>query len=211
MGSEFTSGLIGAIIGGLFTLWGTVIDGRRQERNYENDSKEKRRNVLIGVKTEIITILEVYQSRIAKHLDEYDGSGPFNLIFPITQNNFSFYESNAFYLTTVKEETLRSVVAFYSSARSLVDSFKYNNQIIENIIKKNALYNETKLDAHLSDLEDTLAIATDYGNGLKFIHNEAMEKVEVCLSSINVELVELNSLEKTTLFGRIFKVLSFRK
>lgn len=103
--ASLLSGLIGAIIDGLFTLWGTVIDGRRQERNSGNDSKEKRRNVLIGVKTEIITILEVYQSRIAKNLGEYNGRGPFNLIFPITQNNFSFYETNAFYLTSVKEET----------------------------------------------------------------------------------------------------------
>lgn len=43
MNNEMISGLIGAIVGGLFTLWGTLIEGKRQERNNEADSKKKRK------------------------------------------------------------------------------------------------------------------------------------------------------------------------
>lgn len=210
MGSELVSGLVGAVIGGLFTLWGTIIDGSRQERNSETESKEKRRNVLVGVKTEIITLLEVYQARVARHMEEYDGNGPLNLILPITQNNFSFYESNAFYLSSVKEDTLKSIVSFYSSARSLVDSFKYNNQIIESLIKKNTIYNETKIAAHLSDLQDVIHMATEYGIGLKSIHDEAMSRLEACLVLINSEISELNHSDKPTFFSDFCRLLSLR-
>lgn len=48
MGSELISGLVGALIGGLFTLWGTLIDGRRQDRASVNEAKDKQKSVLIG-------------------------------------------------------------------------------------------------------------------------------------------------------------------
>lgn len=211
MNNEMISGLIGAIVGGLFTLWGTLIEGRRQERNNEADSKEKKRNVLIGVKTEITTLLELYQSRMMNYMEQYNGDGPFELIFPITQNNFSFYESNAFYLTSTNEVTLKVTVAFYSSARSLVDSFKYNNLIIEDLIKKNTLYHESQLEIHLLDLQNKIAMATDYGKGLKAIHSETMIKLHVCISKINEEISELESKPSRTIGYKISRILAFRR
>ncbi|SFN14073.1 hypothetical protein SAMN05428971_0222 [Candidatus Pantoea varia] len=211
MNNEMISGLIGAIVGGLFTLWGTLIEGKRQERNNEADSKEKKKNVLIGVKTEITTLLELYQSRMMNHMGEYNGDAPFNLIFPITQNNFSFYESNAFYLSSTNEITLKAIVAFYSSARSLVDSFKYNNLIIEDLIKKNTLYHESQLEIHLQDLRDTIAMATDYGKGLKSIHSDTMIKLDVCICKINEEILELESKPLRTLGYKVSRILAFRR
>ena len=211
MNNEMLSGLIGAIVGGLFTLWGTLIDGKRQERTNEAESKEKKKNVLIGVKTEITTLLEVYQSRMMDNMEAYNGEGPFDLIFPITQNNFSFYESNAFYLSSTKEVTLKATVAFYSSARSLVDSFKYNNVIIEELIRKNALYHETQLEIHLHDLQNTIAMATDYGKGLKSIHSETMKNLDICLCKINEEIAELERRPSRTLGHKISRILAFRR
>ncbi|HDQ5283632.1 TPA: hypothetical protein QA377_002048, partial [Raoultella ornithinolytica] len=77
MSSELASGLLGALIGGLFTLWGTLIDGRRQERASENDAKYKQKSVLIGIKAEIETLLEIYKARIYDSLEEYEGGKPF--------------------------------------------------------------------------------------------------------------------------------------
>lgn len=48
MDTELISGLVGAVIGGLFTLWGTMIEGRRQQRESDEQAKLSKLNVLIG-------------------------------------------------------------------------------------------------------------------------------------------------------------------
>ncbi|HEI8290721.1 TPA: hypothetical protein SLE00_000306 [Citrobacter koseri] len=211
MGSELISGLFGALIGGLFTLWGTLIDGRRQERASDNEAKEKKKSVLIGIKAEVETILELYKARICDSLERYEGGKPFDSIFPLTQNYFSFYESNSFALTSVNEETMKSIVVCYGSARSLVDTFRMNNQVLEDLSKLQTIYHETQKDIHRFNLEQTYHIATMYGEGLKQIHNEVMLRISLCLDSINANLAELEKPEQLTKLRKVLRALALIK
>lgn len=211
MSSELASGLIGALIGGLFTLWGTLIDGRRQERALDHEAKDKQKSVLVGIKAEIETLLELYKKRIYDSLEEYEGGKPFENIFPLTQNYFSFYESNSFALTSINENTMKSIVICYGSARSLVDTFRMNNQILEDLSKLQTIYHDTQKDIHRSNFEQTFHIATKYGEGLKQIHSEVMSRITLCLESIDDNLADLEKTEQLTKLRKILKTLAFIK
>lgn len=211
MSSELASGLLGALIGGLFTLWGTLIDGRRQERASENDAKYKQKSVLIGIKAEIETLLEIYKARIYESLEEYEGGKPFENIFPLTQSYFSFYENNSFALTSINEGTMKSIVICYGSARSLVDTFKMNNQVLEDLSRFQTIYHDTQKEIHRFNLEQTYHIATMYGEGLKQIHSEVMLRITLCLESISNNLVELEKPEQLTYMRKILRILALVK
>lgn len=211
MSSELASGLIGALIGGFFTLWGTLIDGRRQERASDNEAKDKQKSVLIGIKAEIETLLELYKARIYDSLEGYEGGKPFDTIFPLTQNYFSFYESNSFALTSINEKTMKSIVICYGSARSLVDTFKMNNQVLDELSKLQTIYHDTQKDIHRFNLEQSYHIATMYGEGLKEIHCEVMLRITNCLESIDENLTELEKPEQLTKLRKIFMTLAFVK
>ncbi|EPG3109397.1 hypothetical protein NER38_002285 [Klebsiella aerogenes] len=193
--TEFWSGLGGAVVGGGFTLWGTIIEGRRQERQNATNAKEERLNVLIGIKAELECLFTIYNARMAEHMSSYDGNSPFLFQFPVTQNYFTFYESNSLALSKVSESTLNEIVALYASSRSLVDSFRGNNVMIEKLIQARRIYESTGLDQHREQFNTDYNIATDYGVGLKDIHLQTMKKYQTCLASIALEVETLKSIK----------------
>lgn len=192
MGSELASGLLGALVGGLFTLWGTLIEGRRQKRALEEEARSKQRSVLIGIRTEIITLIDLYKSRMSDSIDNYDGREPFSNIFPLSQNYFSFYDTNSLALASINEEALKSIVMFYGSAKGLVDTYKMNNDVVDELSKLQTIFHETTMDIHKFNWEETYRIAIDYGNSLKDIHNEVMSRVKICLENIEREILILS-------------------
>ncbi|MEG2266486.1 hypothetical protein [Citrobacter gillenii] len=191
MWSELLSGLIGAFVGGFFTLCGTIIEGRRQKGILNNELVEKQRGALVGIKTEIVILMDLYKSRMSQEIDDYDGVSPFGCVFPLSQNYFSFYESNSMILTSLEECTMKSIVSFYGSARSLVDTYKMNNEAINDLFRLQTIYYETNLEIHKFNWENSHRIATEYGSELKKIHNEVMVRVEDCLIKIDQEIISM--------------------
>lgn len=191
--TEFWSGLGGAVAGGLFTLGGTLIEGRRQVRQNTANAKEERINVLIGIKAELECLFSIYNSRMLEHMRAYKGDSPFLLQFPITQNYFTFYEANSLALSKVDEKSLNEIVSMYATCRSLVDSFRGNNQLIEKLIQSKRLYDSTGLAHHSEQFNIDCSIATEYGAGLKEIHLQTMGKYQTCLVAINSEVKSLRT------------------
>ncbi|BEN01845.1 hypothetical protein SMETH2_19760 [Serratia marcescens] len=196
MDSNLISGLLGAVIGGLFTLWGTLIEGRRQNKSQELAALEKRKHVLVGVRSEITTLLEIYRDRVYDKIEAHQDGNVFNIIFPITQNNFIFYEQNALALSCVSEATLRETVRFYGSAKSLVDSYKMNNDALRQIEEVATIAADSKNDVHRIRYEALYQMCIEVGKGLKEIHTETMKRYATCLSLIEDELREIAAKEK---------------
>lgn len=188
MDSNLISGLVGAVIGGLFTLGGTIIEGRRQKKHQEAAALEKRTHVLVGIKAEITILLEIYKGRIYNNIEAYKGGRPFDMIFPITQNNFIFYEQNALVLSCVSEDTLREIVRFYSSAKSLVDSYKMNNDTLRQIEQAATITADSSSEVHKARFSALYQMGIEVGEGLKSIHTETMVRYDTCLKLIEDEL-----------------------
>lgn len=106
---------------------------------------------------------------------------------------------------------MKSIVICYGSARSLVDTFKMNNQVLEDLSRFQTIYHDTQKEIHRFNLEQTYHIATMYGEGLKQIHSEVMLRITLCLESISNNLVELEKPEQLTYMRKILRILALVK
>ncbi|HDS8702950.1 TPA: hypothetical protein QHV15_005243, partial [Klebsiella pneumoniae subsp. pneumoniae] len=67
--TAFTTALIGAVIGGRYTLKGVEKEAEINKKASERDSLELKLSVLKGIKGEITTLLSLYDVRMKEHID----------------------------------------------------------------------------------------------------------------------------------------------
>lgn len=190
--TEFWSGLIGAVVGGLFTLWGTLIEGRREHKNKHEEQLAKKLNILKGIKAEIDLVSDLYNQRMESHIANYRPGQVLDVYFLITQNNFVFYESNAEFISELDEKVLKDVVKFYITAKILIDTFITNNTNI-NEIKNIALKiaEEPNNQSYKGLLNAYTSIASQYAPMIIQIHNETMTCKDQVITSIIQEISKL--------------------
>ncbi|HAT2204301.1 TPA: hypothetical protein I8271_001117 [Kluyvera intermedia] len=190
--TEFWSGLIGAVIGGLFTLWGTLIEGNRERKTKEDDLLTKKINILKGVKTEIELITALYNQRMNSHINNYKDGQILDVYFLITQNNFVFYESNAEFISELDENVLKDVVRFYITAKSLIDTFNTNNTNINKISEiAIKIAEEPMNESYRGLLAAYTNIASQYAPMIIEINNETLRCQQQVILSINREIEKL--------------------
>lgn len=192
--TEFWSGLGGAVVGGCFTLWGTIIEGRRDKINKEQDNLSKKINILKGIKAEIELITNLYNERMNHHIIDHKQGEILDVYFLITQNNFVFYERNAEFLSELDEKVLNDVVNFYITAKSLIDTYNTNNLSITEIKTLSLkVADNPHSETHVNLLHAYMELAAEYAPMIIEIHTKTLEAKENVINSINKEL---NKLEK---------------
>ncbi|BEB63957.1 hypothetical protein ACOH27_19325 [Escherichia coli] len=87
--SDLISAFLAALLGGCFTMIGVTTQVKQQA----TAAREKRITTLLGVREEIDSLIKLYQARMTEEIEKYDRNSPFDNIFPITQNYFTFYEA----------------------------------------------------------------------------------------------------------------------
>ncbi len=126
----FVSGLIGAGIGGWFTLHATnqVIKGE-----FELELMRERREVegvLDAIGVEISTLWDFHQMRIGEIVENLEPGQALEFYYPLTQDYFTIYDQNADLIGKIKDPELRKlIVVVYNKCKKVVDSFIYNNEI----------------------------------------------------------------------------------
>jgi hypothetical protein len=126
----FTAALIGAIIGGIFTLRAT--DKAIREENEKEVRRDERevQNMLDAIGVEIGTLWNFHMSRIGGMVEQMQEGGALEFYYPLTQDYFTVYNTNAGKIGSVKDAVLReAVVVCYNKCKKVVDGFKYNNQL----------------------------------------------------------------------------------
>lgn len=192
--SPLLSALIGAIIGGGFTFAGSFYQARQQAKQQRKVSLDKRMTTLIGLREEMVSLIALYQSRMGETISSFRCDTPFYNIFPLTQNYLTFYEANSSALAEVKSHTLTAIVSFYTSVRSLIDTYRANNEIIYKIDAARVACDVTNNAIHRKYLEKYLETGTDYGQKIVAIHKEVMQRYEYCLQALNNEIEQLKDL-----------------
>lgn len=127
----FLSGLIGAVVGGLFTLYATN-KTIRQENEKENRQEEKEvQNLLQALSVEVGALWGFHMGRVGAMVENLEeGKDAIEFYYPLTQDYFTVYNENAGKIGKIPDAALREVVVTcYNKCKKVVDGFKYNNEL----------------------------------------------------------------------------------
>lgn len=191
--SSFITALIGALVGGLFTLFAVDREIKITRKQEEKDAIELQIFVLKGIKSEISILFKLYNKRMKDHIEKIEPRKMFLLGFPIGDDNFTFYEQNAKLIAKLNDGPRDSIIDIYTHARSLIQSFKGNNQLIvehENILLGMANgNNNVEFYQRLYNAKQEVMI--DYAQGIKAIDGEVRESITNGFANIDQEIVRL--------------------
>lgn len=199
--SSFFTALIGAIVGGYFTLKGVDREARITRAEAVKESIELQLSVLKGVKGEISTLIKLYNKRMQENINNIAPGEMLLISFPIGDDNFTFYEQNAKIIAKLSDYPRDAIINIYTYARSLIQSFKGNNQLVveyERILfdmadknKNQEMYNRL----HAAKIE----VMIHYAQGIKEIDAEVRAAVGEGFEAIDKEIaaleLRLNALE----------------
>ena len=125
---EFIIGLIGALLGGFFTLLGTLVAQFLENRREISKEKRELKGVLQAFHTELQTLWERYLSTAGQKVEDLSPGNPLLMYWPITQDYFTIYSTNARKIGEIEDPRLRKLlVTAYIRSRGLIDSFRMNN------------------------------------------------------------------------------------
>lgn len=191
--SSFITALIGAIVGGFFTLRGVDREARNTRAEAERESIELQLSVLKGIKGEVSTLIDLYNKRMRESIDGISPGKMLLINFPVGDDNFTFYEQNAKVIARLNDTARDSIINIYTYARSLIQSFKGNNQLVmeyEKILFDMADNNKNK-DMYERLHEAKIEVMVDYAQGIKMIDSELMDVIDRGFNAIDKEISEL--------------------
>lgn len=191
--SSFITALIGALIGGLFTLRGVDREAKITRAETERSDLELQLSVLKGVKGEISTLINIYNKRMQKHIEEIKPGEMLLISFPIGDDNFTFYEQNAKLIAKLDDAARDSIINIYTYARSLVQSFKGNNQLVAEYEKIffDMADNNTDKEMYQRLYDAKIAVMIDYAQGIKNIDSELREVIVNGFKVIDRQIIVL--------------------
>ncbi|ENA15518.1 hypothetical protein ECBCE008MS13_3001 [Escherichia coli BCE008_MS-13] len=115
------------------------------------------------------------------------------LTFPVGDDNFTFYEQNANVIAKLNDSARDSIINIYTYSRSLIQSFKGNNKLIEDyekILIGMADNNKDKTMYKRSH-DAKINVMVDYAQGIKNIDAELRDAVNKGFDIIDQEVKSL--------------------
>ncbi|MFT4290644.1 hypothetical protein [Enterobacter sp.] len=188
------------LLGGV-TLRGVDREAKITRAEAEKTSLELQLSVLKGIKGEIFTLISLYNKRMQSHIDSIGPGKTLLISFPVGNDNFTFYEQNAKVIAKLNDEARDSIINIYTYARSLIQSFKGNNQLVvdyEKIIFDMANNNKNQ-EMYERLYAAKIEVMVDYAQGIKNIDSELRYVINEGFNIINQEIsvlqVKLTNLE----------------
>lgn len=182
MEATFISAVAGAIIGAIFGGWFSyIIFSNAAEQNFLNNIKlqEHSRKMAIdgliqALHDEITTLWERYMWGIGKYVENCRDGEPITHIYPITQNEyFPIYDRNASSIGAIEDNDLRrAIVTTYTKAKSLIDSYRMNNDLIAKWRYLLSLISTSQNIQIKNEADFMLINLIDYAKKIKEIHND---------------------------------------
>lgn len=186
---------IGAVIGSMLTLVAVLVAHLLEQRKQNQKDRRTVHGVLQAIHDEIETLWDTYSERAGAHLEALQPGKPLDMYWAISQEYFTVYNNNAFLIGKVSDHDLRkSIVATYTKARGLIDSFRLNNELVHKYEQAALLARETNTDIHKQIMHIHHAALVKYAEQLKLIHQELKEKVQHLLRELRKQGVLANNV-----------------
>lgn len=101
---------------------------------------------------------------------------------------FTIYNANAFFIGKIKDHDLRKkIVATYSKARGLIDSFRMNNELVQKYEYAFVLAQESQTPIHQTTAQARYQSLIQYSEALKIRHAELKSIVSELLRHLRKE------------------------
>ncbi|WP_115710010.1 hypothetical protein [Legionella sainthelensi] len=173
MWNNLVSGLIGAVIAVIFTYC-------LQEYSKRKEYQRNVNRLLLAVKTEITVLQNRFNDSVV-----INENGPFLSYYLIEQNYFLVLEGQSSLLGAINNESLRAlIIRTYIHAKSLIDTFKTNNIIVEKYESNHLLFLQEPQNLIFKTLEQAyLKILENYADQIrkfiKVVENNIQELVNL--------------------------------
>lgn len=177
---------IGALIGSVLTLLATFIAHWLSSKKEKDDRNQEIRALLQSLQDEATTIWDIYMEGVGVRLEEHEVGEPFNVYFPVTQEYFTIYTSNAQKIGMIQDDNLRkSIVEGYALGRSLIDTYRMNNELVRTYRNNQSLFQITNSQVYRDLAEASRRDLITYSSALKIRHNSFKEKVNQLIVGLN--------------------------
>lgn len=155
--SNFISAISGGFIGGAFTYWAVRITIQHErEKSLKNETNEIQA-ICLAIETELQSLLTRYKNSIGDTLMECEDGKPFDIYYLAEEDYFVVFHANTTWIGKIaSDETRNAVVSAYISMKGLLDTYRYNNQM---------------LDQYHSYLHQALTLPQVHGQQQKFLND----------------------------------------
>lgn len=177
----FLSGLLGAIVGGLFTLYATQVSIREAHATEARQEQKNLQNLLDSLGVELYALWSMHEKRIGHFLQNMGPGEPFLYYYPLSQNYFVIYDGNAAQIGQIADKNLREEIVFtYNKCKKVVDGLNYNNTLFQDWRQLVQRSDESAHDK--AEIANKYKELCDYGSQIKADHEELKLHVDQLLS-----------------------------
>lgn len=179
----FISGLLGAVVGGLFTLYATKVEIRSNAAKEARHEQKEMQSLLDSIALELRTLWSMHERRIGPMLQSLKPGEPFLYYYPLSQNYFVIYDANATRIGAIADASLRTaIVVTFNKCKKVIDGLTYNNTLF---LDWRALIQRSDESAHdKAEIAAKYKELCDYAASLKADHEELKTYVDTLLARI---------------------------
>jgi len=180
--------LFGGLIGGGMAVIAVFISHKLSENAAKKRETMHVRGILQAIHDEIEILWKVYSSVIGDKFESLQDGKPFLIYWPVNQNYFTVYENNAEFIGKIKDNNLRKqIVTTYTLAKSLIDSFCFNNTMVQKWDDERHLFLEKNSPVHKARRDSYHQVLVVYAVSLNKLHVGLKTRVSELLLHIKEE------------------------
>jgi len=179
---------VGALIGSALTLAGVWLAHNLEKAESAKKETEHIHGLLQAIHDEIETLWESYSATAGAQIDSLRDGNAMLMYWPLTQDYFTIYNTNAFFIGKIKDHDLRKqIVATYTKSRGLIDSFRMNNDLLQKWEHADMLFQESQNQLHKNHAHARYQSLVQYAASLKKGHAELKFMVSALLRHLRKE------------------------
>lgn len=176
---------VGALIGSSLTLLGVYWTHLLQKKEAKQKDTEHIDGLLQAFQAEIETLWGVYKASAGAKLEGLSNDEALLEYWPLTQDYLTIYNTHASSIGKIKNHELRKqIITTYTKIRSMIDSFRMNNEILREWEYHRSLFRETLNPIHESNANAHLESLVEYAKSLKKTHSELKSMVSELLHNL---------------------------
>ncbi|MCF6766526.1 hypothetical protein L3V82_12180 [Thiotrichales bacterium 19S3-7] len=179
---NFLIPLIGALVGGLFTLVSASYSFYKLRSHSLDIEKRQVENFVKSIRVELNVLFDQYMGSMGTAVENLQQDQKLDLYYPLTQDYFIVYHNNSRLIGSIEDSYVRNqIIRIYTVAKGLVDSFRMNNEILSNYEHECILLNRDRdnnesTNSILVAYEDSLKA---YAISIKQSHSEFKQQLEI--------------------------------